>query len=72
MPSLRESKVIALQYVDEHRFLPDYVKPLVKEVVVRHFQALSNTIGVIELSVRRTEANKPPRRKKGKRSSRAK
>lgn len=55
MATLTESKALALQYVDEHRFLPDYTKPLVKEVVLSHFRSLSNAIGVIELTARRTE-----------------
>ena len=54
--SLHDSKRLAIQHVDEHRFLPDYVKPLAKEIVVRHFQSLSSAIANLELAVRRTNA----------------
>jgi hypothetical protein len=74
MASLRESKVMALDYINQHRLLPDYVKPLVKEIVIHHFQSLSHAIGVVELTMRRTEAavldsarceRRKSRRKKG-------
>lgn len=73
MASLNESKALAIQYVDEHRFLADYTKPLVKDVVVRHFQSLSNAIAAIELVTRRTEAamreKRQPKSKLGIRKS---
>ena len=55
MASLSESKAIALQYIEEHQFLPDYVKPLAKSMVIRHFQLLSQNLGTIELSIGRHE-----------------
>lgn len=69
MPSLSEARAIAIQHIEEHKFLPDYVKPLAKSMVIRHFQVLSNDIGAMELAIGRTEhflrnKKKKPRKKK--------
>lgn len=63
--SLTGSKAVALQYVDGHQYLPDYIKPLVKSQIVRHFQVMSQMIGNAELIVGRTQhAMRDERRKK--------
>lgn len=72
MPNLSEARAIALQHIEEHKFLPDYIKPLAKSMVTRHFQVLSNDLGSLELAIGRTEhairnkRNKSRRKKSGK------
>lgn len=53
--SLTDARRVVLTYIDEHTFLPDYVKPLAKEVAIRHFHSLSSAIGNLELAARRAE-----------------
>ena len=44
-----------LLYIEAHRYLPDYVKDLCKQIVSYHFSSLGMAIANIELAVRRTE-----------------
>jgi hypothetical protein len=64
--ALSDARRLAIQHVDEHRFLADYLKPLAKEIVLRHFASLSASIGNLELGARRALADKPrkPRKRK--------
>lgn len=58
VPSLSDARRLALEHVEKHLFLPDYVKPLAKEIVVKHFQVMSNSIAALELTARRAQAKK--------------
>ena len=55
-PSLLRSSY--MKYVDDHKYLPEYMKPELKSMVARHFNLLAETIGVVELTYRRTMAVK--------------
>ena len=46
---------MVLQYIDEHRFLADYIKPLAKQLVVAHFGLMRKAVGALELTARRTQ-----------------
>jgi len=42
-----------LKYIDEHKFLPDYLREPLKEIVSSTFQTLSRVVGTTELIHRR-------------------
>ena len=50
-------KVLYLKYVDEHEFLADYAKPLLKEMIERQFAVMSQVVGTTELICLRRDAN---------------
>lgn len=45
-----------LQWVDEHRFLPDHSKAEMKQIVSAHHALIMQSLGAIELTYRRTLA----------------
>ena len=53
-PTMHDAQALAIVYIEKHLFLPSYVKPLAKEIVISHFQSLAAAIDVLELAVRRT------------------
>ncbi len=53
-PFLLRSEYV--RYIEEHQFLPDAMKPELKRLVASHFGLLASTIGLVELTYRRTLA----------------
>lgn len=47
-----------MQYIDEHEFLPHYMKPEMKRVVAYHFNCIGKILGLTELTFRRTYEHK--------------
>lgn len=68
-PNLRVSKTIALEYIDNHRFMPEYVKDLAKQIVVQHFQSMSGALGALELATHRALAGPDEERKRKREGS---
>jgi uncharacterized protein YqgQ len=41
-------------YIDKHKYLPDFMKPEIKEMISKSLLLLSEYIGNVELTYRRT------------------
>lgn len=53
--SLSDARAACLRYVERHKYMPDNIKPMAKQIVSNHFQSLGVALGSLELTVYRTE-----------------
>lgn len=51
----RQSLDIYLKHIDDHKYIRDYAKGPLKEVIVSHFKTLGQIVGNYELTIRRTK-----------------
>lgn len=57
-PSHNDIKRAYMEYVDDHEYLPEWMKGPLKEIVDTHFRAISQTIGTTELIYMRSKKRK--------------
>jgi len=53
---ITQARRLLLEYIDEHKYLPEYLKELTKEQAVNQFNQISPMIAKMELSARRAIA----------------